>query len=136
MLRITRLGALLMLPLLLACSDDEITNLTREEVAGVYNLQTINNSPLPFVTDDDPTLVELLELQITLNLNQSFIERAIFRETDGEDVVVDTIFDNGAYGLERGNVQLHYVDGTLEGAFDAGRLFFSGSGLTFIFQRE
>jgi hypothetical protein len=132
----TRLGALLILPLLLACSDDEVTNLTREEVVGVYHLLTINDEPLPFVTDDEPVLTELVDLQITLNLNASFNERAIFRETEGTTVVVDTIFDNGAYELDGSNVQLHYVDGTLEGAFADGRLFFSGSGFTFIFERE
>ncbi len=136
MSRFARLGALLVLPLAIAC-EDEGTNLTREEVAGVYILQTVNNQPLPFTADQTPPILELLDLQLALELNGEFSERSITRETDGETVVVDTVFDGGEYDLDEDGLQLRYDDGgRVIGTFDLPHLRFSGNGITFLFERE
>lgn len=136
MSRVARLGALLVLPLAIAC-EDEGTNLTREEVAGVYILQTVNNQPLPFSNDQTPPILELLDLQLVLELNGEFMERAIARETDGDVVSVDTTFDGGQYDLDGDDIQLRYDDGgRVVGTFDLPRLQFRGGGLTFLFERE
>ena len=136
MSRFARLGALLVLPLAIAC-EDEGPDLSREEVAGVYILQTVNNQPLPFSNDNTPPILELLDLQLVLEVNGEFSERAIARETDGDVVVTDTTFDGGEYDLDGDAIQLRYDDGgRAVGRFDLPRLQFSGGGLTFLFERE
>jgi hypothetical protein len=130
--------ALLLLPLLIACGDDDDpAGLSNEEVAGVYVLATVNDEPLPFVLLEGPDyLLELINAEITLGLNGTFSDEGTVRETDAANVSTDTETVGGTYTTTSNSVRLRYSNGDLvTGAFDDDVLTFSDGGITFVFRR-
>jgi hypothetical protein len=67
-------------------------------VAGTYTLQSVNNGPLPFTTDQDATYkAEILSWVVTLNDDKSFSHVFMGRSTDNGQITENTITGAGTY---------------------------------------
>ena len=79
-----------------ACGGGDSTG--PASIAGTYNLQTVNNAPLPFTTSQDATYkAEILSWALTLNDNKSYSYVFRGQSTDNGQTTVNTITSNGTY---------------------------------------
>ena len=110
--------------LLAACGD----SFTPEGVAGIYSLDTVNGSPIPFtktVTEDGVTATALIiSGSITLTETGSFSSIVSFNVTVGGTVTPDTDTESGTYALvEPNTIRFTEPDGdTFTGTLDGGRI--------------
>jgi hypothetical protein len=133
---IARVLLLAMIPAFAACDDD--SSGPDLDVEGTYQLELVNNQPLPFVLDQQGTtfLAELTSAAITLNANGSFTDVATIRTTDNGVVTTESQPDGGIYTQNNSVVSLHYQGGGIINATVNGNtLTITGPGATFVFRK-
>ena len=114
-----------------ACGDGPTSSWT---VPGVYDLETVNGAPLPFVVPQaDGSSIEITAGQLTVNNGGTFSDRLDYRRTQGTQVTASSDTRSGDYLYERRVLTLMYDDGgsanlTFENSTltrnDQGRIFF------------
>jgi hypothetical protein len=76
-------------------------------VAGTYTLQSVNNAPLPFTTNQDATYkAEILSWVVTLNDNNTFSHVFKGRSTDNGQILENTLTSAGTYTLSGATVDM------------------------------
>jgi hypothetical protein len=133
---IARVLLMAVVPALAACDDDGSG--PDLNVEGTYQLQTVNNQPLPFVLDQEGTvfLEELVSAAITLNANGTFNDIATVRTTENGVVTTESQPDGGVYTQNNNVVSLHYQGGgTINTTVNGNTMTIVGPGLTFVFRK-
>lgn len=120
-----------------ACSGDATRPSPTAQIAGEYALQTINGQPLPYTLVEvfGGYLLQQLDGSITLNVDRTYSEQALLRETIsaiGGPVVTDTtVILDGTWEAEDSAIVLtSQRDGSvLFGTANGGRLtlYFEGA---------
>lgn len=86
------------------------TDTTEPEPArldGTYNLQTVNHSPLPFITYQEGTQKdEILSWVVTLNQDSTYSYVFRVRASDGGQATVNTITSSGTYTVAGSDVAM------------------------------
>lgn len=114
--------------LLAGCGSDASTAPTQASLAGVWNLSTINGSPLPYVLQASGPKIELLSDQIVVSANGTFSESTVARATDGGTVSTTTIPDAGTYTLNGTAATFTFSDGSSGTATVSGNTFTVAAG--------
>ena len=119
--------ALLIVPMMIACSDDDDATGITGDIAGTYTLRTINGQNLPFtlITQTGYTL-EVISDQYALNGDGTFSSAVTFRETENGAVTTSTDSYTGTWQRSGSNITLSSTDYGLETAAFSG-----GNTLTF-----
>jgi hypothetical protein len=128
MTRLARFVALLLLPVMIACDDDDGSGPSNGNVTGTYTLRTVDGQNLPFTLVNVPGYrLEVTADQYTLNSGGTFTTTATFRETEGTTVTPSTETYSGTWVQNGSTVNLNSEDGGPETAAFSG-----GNTLTFI----
>lgn len=130
--------ALVAIPLMFACGDDDPAGPSAEAVAGTYTLRTINGEVLPFLFINQPGLrVEVISDEYVLDADRTFTTTITFRET--QDTVVTLSADSyaGTWQVDGSNVNLTSTEAGVETAsFSAGNtLTFATPGITLVYRK-
>ena len=118
------LSLVLAASLLAACGD----SFTPEDVAGIYNLDTVNGSPIPFtkaVTEGGlPATAQIISGSVTLTAANTFSSIVSFNVTVGTTVDPDSDTESGTYALvEPSTITFTKTGGgTFSGTLDGGRI--------------
>jgi len=122
----------------LGCGSDSTGPIA--SVAGTWNLQTINGSPMPFTvlfTASPLYRLEILGDSFVANANGTYIETASVRETDGSTVTTSTATDVGTWVQNNNAIALTASDGTVSSAAISGDIITANeSGDVFIYRRQ
>lgn len=114
--------------LLAGCGSDASTAPTQASIAGVWNLSTINGSPLPFVLQASAPKIEIMSDQLVVSANGTFTESTVARVTDGATVSTTTIPDAGTYTLNGTAATFTFSDGSSGTGTLSGNTFTVASG--------
>jgi hypothetical protein len=108
-------------------------------VVGVYQLQSINASPLPFtILQIGADRIEITGSQLSLNADNSFTEITTFRVTESGTVTTETGQTLGAYSRNGNNITFTDAsDGsTYSASWDGGRqITQTAGGLTLVYRK-
>ena len=112
---------------LAGCGSDGSTAPTQASMAGVWNLSTINGSPLPFVLQASAPKIEILSDQLVVTASGTFTESTVARFTDGGTVSTTTIPDAGTYTINGTAAVFTFSDGSSGTGTISGNTFTVGS---------
>lgn len=119
--------ALLLVPMMIACSDDDDATGITADMAGTYTLRTINGQNLPFTVINQPGhTLEVTADQYVLNADGTFNSTVSFRETENGTVTTSTDSYSGTWQRSGSTITLTSADYGLESATFSG-----GNTLTF-----
>lgn len=131
-----KLLVLLSLVAAAACGDSATS---AASVAGTYNLQTVNGSPLPFLEQPSGPKIELLSEQLVLTSSGTFTITDQERTTPtGGSPSTQTLTFSGTYTLS-GNTATFVVTntpGTTIGTFSGSILTISERGFLAVYQKQ
>jgi hypothetical protein len=132
-----RLFAVVTLLALAACGGDSSTGINGN-IAGTYNLSTVNGSGLPFVLQAANPKVEILSDQLIVNGNGTFSENGSFRVTNGTQVTTQVIPDAGTYTINGTAVSFVFnSDGsTGTGTLSGNSLIIAQSGFSSVYTKQ
>ena len=83
-----------------ACGDDPVSP---DNIAGTYQLNTINGQPLPFtLIEDGADRLELIAGTIVLRSNSTFTDSTTLRLTSGTTVETEPTVAAGTYSIDDG----------------------------------
>jgi hypothetical protein len=128
--------SLLTCSLVLACSD--ATGADRG-VVGTWRLQTVDGQLLPFIlTQNEVDKLELTGEAMTLLASGRFTMVTTFRVTDGSNVFLESIPDEGTYAVNGSTVTFTFnTDGsTVTATVDGTAMTLNDIGLTFVYRRK
>ena len=134
-----RIGACLLLIAAAACGGDSPTQPTPASVAGVWNLQTVNGSGLPFILAQlGNDKVELTDDVLNVSENGTFTQLTHFRITQAGEVTTDSLPDAGTYALNGTAVTFTFEsDGsTGTGSLSGNSLTVAAGGLALIYKKQ
>lgn len=129
---------LLIVPMLIACGDDDGSGPDTATVAGTYTLRTVNGQNLPFtIIQQTGYKLEVLSDEYTLNSNGTFTTVATFRETEGTTVTTSSDTYSGTWTVSGSNVSLSSAAAGIEtAAFSGGNtMTFSGNGVSAVYRK-
>ena len=119
-----KLITLMSLTMLAACGSSyssDITGTTLSNLAGTYNLMTVNGSGLPMIVQASNPKIELVSEQIVVNPNGTFTVTTNRRSTTAAGAVsTNTITDAGTYGASGSATTFHFNSGTTATATRSG----------------
>ena len=107
------------------------------DVAGTWNLQTINGQSLPFLFDPGPPTTEFVSDVVQVNADGTYTETSHIRETDGATVTESDEVGSGTFAVRGNTVDFHdsttgnIVTGTVDG--DTMSIH---AGLTLVYSRQ
>ena len=133
-----RLLPLVALAVAVACGSDSTTQPTIASVAGTWNLQSVNGSPLPFtLTQTGSDRLELLSGVVTANANGTYTEVAQFRTTVNGQSSTSTESDAGTFTLNGTAVSLTGTQtGNINGALSGNTLTLTEQGFAWVFVKQ
>lgn len=133
-----RLLPLVALAVAVACGSDSTTQPTVASVAGTWNLQSVNGSPLPFtLTQTGSDRLELLSDVVTANANGTYTEVAQFRTTVNGQSSTSTESDAGTFTLNGTAVSLTGTQtGNINGALSGNTLTLTEQGFAWVFVKQ
>lgn len=133
-----RLLPLVALAVAVACGSDSTTQPTIASVAGTWNLQSVNGSPLPFtLTQTGSDRLELLSDVVTANANGTYTEVAQFRTTVNGQSSTSTESDAGTFTLNGTAVSLTGTQtGNINGALSGNTLTLTEQGFAWVFVKQ
>lgn len=133
-----RLLPLVALAVAVACGSDSTTQPTVASVAGTWNLQSVNGSPLPFtLTQTGSDRLELLSGVVTANANGTYTEVAQFRTTVNGQSSTSTESDAGTFTLNGTAVSLTGTQtGNINGALSGNTLTLTEQGFAWVFVKQ
>lgn len=100
---------------LAGCGSGDDGPMGLDEVAGTYHLETINNAPLPFTTDEDETYkAEILSSSITLREDRTFSWAFSGRSTDNGVATINSETFTGTYTLSGSRLTLTEPEGSTD----------------------
>ena len=128
---------------LLGCGGDSSTG-PAVSAQGTWNLQTVNNSPLPFTLFFQSSPVfreEIVSDQYVLNGNGTYTDDFVIRDTQGTQVTDTPGSDNGTWTQSGTQVHLTSADptidpitGTINGAGD--RITVNAQGFALVYAKQ
>ena len=122
--------------LLAGCGSDNSTNPTQAQVAGTWNLTTVNGSPLPFTIQATPK-IEVVSDQLVVSTNGTFTETTQTRTTNGTTVTNQTVPDGGTYSLNGTAATFIFNDGsTGAGTVSGTTLIVAFPGVSLDYQKQ
>ena len=123
-----------------ACGgDDSPTAPTMASIAGVWNLQTVNGSPLPFVAAQSGSdKIEVLGDAITVTANATFTQLTQLRVTQGGQTSTQSVPDAGSYTLTGKTVTFTFdSDGSSgTGTLNGNVLTVAESGISLVYRKQ
>lgn len=123
---------------LLGCGSDSTA--PDANVVGTWNLQTVNNSALPFTLQYDPnsqTRFEIVSDQYVVHDGGTYDEMFTTRETVGTQVTDDPQTDAGTWSVSGNRVTLTASDGTpLSGTVNGDHITANISGFALVYVRQ
>jgi len=123
----------------LGCGGSESPTEPSPNLAGTWNLTTVNGAVLPFtLPGSGPALtVEITGDQIVAYGDKTWIGTTTYRRTDGAGITTVTQVPNGTWVQTGANVTLNYSGGATAHATIAGDVItFSASGVVAVYERE
>jgi hypothetical protein len=132
-----KLLAALAIAALVACGGNDVV-VSINDVAGTYNLATINGSGLPFLLQESGPEVEVFSDSYTLGSTGKFTQSTNFRVTSGDTVSFETFPDSGVYAVQGSTVLFTFLSdsSTISGTFAAGQLVFGSGGLATVYVKQ
>ena len=130
--------ALMIVPLMIGCSDDEDTTGPAADVAGTYQLQTVNGQALPVTLGTQGSVtIEVTADEYVLRPDGTFSSTITFRHTDSGTVTTTTDSYEGSWQANGSTIRLNSVDVGLEtAAFTGGNtLTFTFGGSTLVYRK-
>lgn len=135
-----RLAVVALVPLfLLACGGSDSTGPESITVAGTWNLQTVNGSPLPYVVlQIGADKIELLSDRITAVESGSFTQLTQFRVTESGVVTNESLSDAGSFTRNGNAVTVFFnSDGSTATGSISGNTFTVGvDGTAYVYKRN
>jgi hypothetical protein len=123
---------------LLACGGDSTG--PGRNVAGTWELTTVNGSGLPFTlfqVATPPYRLEILGDVITANENGTWTGTITLRENDNGTITTTSEPESGTWSQAGANVTITYSDGSaVSGTISDDRITLSESGLTIVYERQ
>lgn len=120
----------------MGCSDDG-TRPTPASFAGIWNLQSVNGLPMPFVLQAANPKLEVVSDQLVVMGNGTFTEAFAIRRTTGTEVVTENGSGSGTYSLNGTAVSLVYTDGSTGSGITSGNnLTLAGQGFSQVYVRQ
>ena len=128
----------LVLCFVLGCGSDSTTQPTQASLAGTWSLQTINGSPLPFVTTQTGTSkTEIVSDIVTASATGTYTEVAQTRTTLNGQATLSTQSDAGTYTVTGNAVVIRSNDGTsVSGTVKGDTFTVAGNGVAFEFKKQ
>ena len=123
---------------LAACGDSTGPSRTGTTgIAGTYNLQTVNGSPLPYtVIQVGQDKLEVTAGRVTLTADRTFSASITFRETENGTATTTTETDSGTYTQNGTAINFAYADGTTDtAALNGNILTIAAQGIALVFRR-
>lgn len=119
-------------------SDSATTQPTQASLAGTWSLQTINGSPLPFVTSQTATSkAEIMSDIVTASATGTYTEVAQTRTTLNGQATLSTQSDAGTYTVTGSAVVIRSNDGTsVSGTVKGDTFTVAGNGVAFEFKKQ
>jgi hypothetical protein len=125
---------------LAACGgDDGPTAPTMASIAGTWNLQTVNGSPLPFtVAQSGADKIEVLGDAITVTATATFTQLTQVRVTQGGQATTQSVADAGSYTLSGKTVTFTFnSDGSSgTGTLNGTTLTVTDSGIALVYRKQ
>jgi hypothetical protein len=111
------------------------------QVAGTWNLQTVNGSPLPytvaFLAGPPVYKLELISDTFVTAANGTYTEAFTSRETDGSTVTTSTENDTGTWSQNGSSLTVTASDGTVNTATISGNtITLNQQGLVAVYRRQ
>ena len=123
---------------LLGCGSDSTG--PDASVVGTWDLQTVNNSALPFTLQVDPntnTRVEVISDQYVVHNGGTYDETFTTRTTSGTQVTEDPLTDAGTWTVHGNTVNLIASDGSaLVGTVNGDHITAAIAGFTLVYVKE
>jgi hypothetical protein len=135
-----RFVPLVALAVAVACGSDSNTQPTFATIAGTWNLQTVNGTPLPFtISQTANDKVEVVSDVVTATPTGTYTEVIQVRETLNGQATVTTVPDAGSYTINGSAITLSSpqsgsVTGTLSGNNDTFTAV--EDGFVYVFTRQ
>lgn len=109
--RVRHIAAFLALaPILVACSSDKTTGPAVDSAVGVYVLQTINGSPLPFnAGSQGGVTVEIVTDTYSINADGTYSEQGSVRLTQVGSVTTQQVAETGVWQRSGTALNLHPI---------------------------
>ncbi|AHG88148.1 Lipocalin-like domain protein [Gemmatirosa kalamazoonensis] len=119
-----KLTTLMALTMLAACGSSyssDITGTTLSNLAGTYDLMTVNGSGLPMMVQASNPKIELVSERIVVNANGTFTVTTNRRNTTTAGAVTtNTLTDAGTFGSSGSATTFHFNSGTTATATMSG----------------
>jgi hypothetical protein len=133
-----KLFAVLAVTALVACTGDDLVQVTGGDVTGTYNLTTINGAALPFLLQESGPKVEVFSDSYVLQSAGKFTQSTSFRVTSGDTVSFETFPDSGVYAVQGSTIQLTFLSDSsiIVGTLAGGQLAFGAGGLTTVYVKQ
>lgn len=119
-----------------ACSDDSTGPSVNTAFAGTYTLRTINGAALPFVLQDSPVKVEVLNDAINLDADGTYASQVSFRVTSVDGVTNEVLDETGRWSVANGTVMFEPLGSMSYGAtIGNGKITFLSANFTAIYEK-
>jgi hypothetical protein len=119
-----------------ACGSDKST--APDAVVGVWSMQSVNGSPLPYTVQVGSEVYQILADQLTLRSSRTFSDDfTIQRPTDTGGVEFQTIPSSGTFTVNGSTVVFTYTDGTTEtGIVSDNTMTISATGFSAVYEKQ
>jgi hypothetical protein len=132
--RATTLGLATMI--VTACGSD--TSTAPDAVVGIWTMQSVNGSPLPYTVQLGGQTYQILADQLTLRSSRTFTDEfTIQQPTETGGVDFQTIPSSGTFAVNGNTVVFTYTDGSTEtGTVSGESMTIAESGFSAVYTKQ